>query len=150
MVAGALARHLDPKRRGSHAGAGRPACDVDLRALCAAAPARRFVGWREGRALPQRLSALEPHMPGLPGLVLGSQVITPEDLESGWGLTGGHIFHAETTLDQSWIARPLLGWARHRAPVPKLYLASAGTHPGGGLTGASGWLAAQAVIEDLK
>jgi phytoene dehydrogenase-like protein len=96
------------------------------------------------------LSALEPHMPGLPGLVLGSQVITPEDMESGWGLTGGHIFHAETTLDQSWIARPLLGWARHRAPVPKLYLASAGTHPGGGLTGASGWLAAQAVIEDLK
>ena len=76
--------------------------------------------------------------------------LTPEDLESSWGLSGGHIFHGEPALDQSWIARPLLGWAQYRTPIDGLYLASAGTHPGGGLTGLSGLLAAQTVAKDIK
>jgi phytoene dehydrogenase-like protein len=91
------------------------------------------------------MQVLEPHAPRLESLVLASEVITPEDLERDWGLSGGHIFHGEPSLDQSWIARPLLGWAHHRTPIDRLFLASAGTHPGGGLTGASGWLAAEAV-----
>ena len=66
------------------------------------------------------------------------EILTPEDLERDWGASGGHIFHGEPTLDQSWIARPLLGWSQYRTPVAGLYLASAGTHPGGGLTGLSG------------
>ncbi len=94
--------------------------------------------------------ALAPHAPGLESLVVARQVITPEDLESMWGTTGGQIFHGDQSLDQSWIARPLLGWARYATPVDGLYLAGAGAHPGGGLTGLPGWLAAQTVREDLR
>ena len=96
------------------------------------------------------LRVLEPHIRGLRDTVAACQVLTPEDLESSWGLSGGHIFHGEPALDQSWIARPLLGWAQYRTPIDGLYLASAGTHPGGGLTGLSGLLAAQTVAKDIK
>ena len=96
------------------------------------------------------MEALAPHAPGLDALVLSRQVITPDDLETVWGLTGGHIFHGEPSLDQSWVARPLLGWARYATPVDGLYLAGAGAHPGGGLTGLPGWLAAQTLREDLR
>ena len=96
------------------------------------------------------MDVLEPHAPALKSLIVGAEIITPEDLEQTWGLSGGHIFHGEPTLDQSWIARPFLGWARYRTPLDGLYLASAGTHPGGGLTGGSGWLAAQTVARDLR
>ena len=51
------------------------------------------------------------------------------------------FFTRESTLDQTWIARPFLGWGEYRTPITGLYLASAGTHPGGGLTGLPGWLA---------
>jgi len=91
------------------------------------------------------LDVLERHMPGLGDLVRDAEVVSPEDLEVGWGCVGGHIFHGEPTLDQSWIARPHLGWAQYRTPVDGLFLASAGTHPGGGLTGLSGLLAARTV-----
>lgn len=108
--------------------------------------------WDEQRgALYQSvLRVLEPHAPGLERLILGREILTPEDLERRWGLSGGHIFHGESTLDQSWAARPLLGWAQYRTPLSGLYLGSAGTHPGGGLTGLSGWLAGQAVARELR
>src|SRR4030095_12377955 len=93
---------------------------------------------------------LETQMPDVSRHIVGREVITPEDMEQHWGLPGGHIFHAESTLDQSWIARPMLGWAEYRTPITRLYLASAGTHPGGGLTGLPGWLSAQTVARDLK
>ncbi len=96
------------------------------------------------------MRVLEPHVRDLPSLVSTCQVLTPEDLEQTWGLSGGHIFHGEPALDQSWIARPLLGWAQYRTPIEGLYLAGAGTHPGGGLTGLSGLLAAKTVGRDLK
>ena len=81
---------------------------------------------------------------------MATEVLTPEDLEQRWGLPGGHIFHGESTLDQSWAARPLLGWANYRTPIEGLYLASAGTHPGGGLTGLPGLLASQTVSAVLR
>jgi phytoene dehydrogenase-like protein len=96
------------------------------------------------------LATLDFHTPKIASLVVASEVITPEDMERDWGFSGGHIFHGETTLDQSWLARPQLGWARYRTPLPGLYLASAGSHPGGGLTGTNGLLAARAVIEDMR
>lgn len=89
------------------------------------------------------MSTIDPYMPGLSRLVIARQVLLPEDLERNWGFRGGHIFHGEPTLDQSWIARPQLGWSQYRTPVDGLFLASAGTHPGGGLTGLSGLLAAK-------
>ena len=65
-------------------------------------------------------------------------------------MTGGHIFHGECTLDQWWMARPLLGWSQYTSPIDRLFLCSAGTHPGGGITGASGYFAARVIARDLK
>lgn len=103
------------------------------------------------RALCTRVvDILDRHLPGLAGRVLAHQVIGPQDLERGWGLSGGHIFHGEHALDQLYLSRPLLGWARHRTPIPRLYLAGAGTHPGGGITGACARNAARVVLRDLR
>ena len=65
----------------------------------------------------------------------GVHVITPLDLESTYGFTGGHIFHGEIALDQIFTMRPVLDWARYQTPVRGLFLCSNGTHPGNGLTG---------------
>ncbi len=70
--------------------------------------------------------------------ILARQVVTPRDLESVNGLTGGHIFHGELSLDQLFTMRPLVGWARYRTPIERLYLCGAGTHPGYGVSGLSG------------
>jgi len=96
------------------------------------------------------LGVIDEHVPGLGNLVTGREVLTPEDLEQRWELSGGHIFHGEHALDQSWLARPLLGWAHYGTPISGLYLASAGVHPGGGLTGLPGLLAARRVARDLR
>ena len=92
------------------------------------------------------LNVLERYAPGLRSQVVAAQVLTPLDLERDYRLAGGHIFHGELALDQLFTMRPLLGHARYRTPVSGLYLCGAGTHPGGFLTGASGRLAANAVI----
>lgn len=96
------------------------------------------------------LKTLEEYAPGVSRLVLERQVLTPLDLEQTYGLTGGHPFHGEHSLDQLFATRPLLGWARYRATIPGLYLCSAGTHPGGGVTGGPGANAAREVIKDLR
>ncbi|HSD29118.1 MAG TPA: NAD(P)/FAD-dependent oxidoreductase [Vicinamibacteria bacterium] len=95
------------------------------------------------------LTTLEEYAPGLRGLVLARQVVTPRDLEETYGITGGHPSHGEPSLDQLFLARPLLGFARYRTPVRGLYLCSAGTHPGGGVTGAPGANGARAILRDL-
>ena len=94
------------------------------------------------------LETLAEYAPELPSLVLAAQTITPADLEGTYGFTGGHIHHGELALDQLYVMRPLLGWARHRTPIAGLYLCGAGTHPGGGLSGANGANAARVVIRD--
>ncbi len=96
------------------------------------------------------MDVLRPHAPDLESLVVEREVLTPEDLETRWGLSGGHIFHGEGALDQWWVSRPLLGWADHSSPVDGLFLASAGTHGGGGLTGQAGLNAARAISVRLK
>ena len=96
------------------------------------------------------IRTLSDYFPDLAGLILAREVLTPLDLEQQFGLTGGHIFHGEHALDQLYAMRPVLGWAQHRTPVPGLYLCSAGTHPGGGLTGAPGAHAARVVAKDAK
>jgi phytoene dehydrogenase-like protein len=96
------------------------------------------------------LRMLEEFVPGLSSLVLARQVLTPVDLERIYGLTGGHPFHGEPSLDQLFVARPLLGWSRYRTPVRGLYLCSAATHPGGGVTGLPGANAAREVLKDLR
>ncbi len=90
------------------------------------------------------------HAPGLEKAVVGRQVLTPVDLEETYGLTGGHAFHGETTLDQVFTMRPLLDWAQYRTPVRGLYLCGSGTHPGGGVTGAPGANAAREIASELR
>lgn len=85
--------------------------------------------------------------PGFEHSILARQVITPLDLENTYGLTGGQIFHGELALDQLFIARPVLGWARYRTPIRQLFLCGNGTHPGTGLDGLAGMLAAKAIIK---
>jgi phytoene dehydrogenase-like protein len=93
---------------------------------------------------------LAEYAPGLPELVEGMQVITPEDLETEYGFTGGHVFHGELALDQLFTMRPVLDWARYKTPVRGLFLCGNGTHPGNGLTGASGANAAKEIIHELR
>jgi len=96
------------------------------------------------------VNTLATYAPNLPDLLLHRQVITPQDLEETYGLTGGHIFHGELALDQLFTMRPVLGWARYRTPIKGLYLCGSGTHPGLGLTGASGRNAARQILKDLR
>jgi len=96
------------------------------------------------------VQTLAQYAPNLPELIESHQIITPQDLEDTYGLTGGHIFHGELALDQFFTMRPLLDWARYRTPIRNLYLCGSGTHPGAGLTGGSGANAAREILKDLK
>src|SRR5256886_8009733 len=89
---------------------------------------------------------LAQYAPNLPELILSHQIITPQDLEDIYGLTGGHIFHGELALDQFFTMRPLLDWARYRTPIQNLYLCGSGTHPGAGLTGGFGANASRGIL----
>jgi phytoene dehydrogenase-like protein len=93
---------------------------------------------------------LANYAPDLPGLIEAMQVITPQDLETSYGFTGGHIFHGELALDQLFTMRPVLDWARYKTPIRNLFLCGSGTHPGNGLTGASGANAAREIIHALR
>ena len=108
--------------------------------------------WSDARDVlwERAMGVLEQWAPGMSSLVVARQIITPEDIELGWGNPGGHVYHGETTLDQFWAARPLLGWAQYRTPVAGLFAGSAATHPGGGLTGLPGWHVTRAVLRYLR
>jgi phytoene dehydrogenase-like protein len=90
------------------------------------------------------------YAPNFKDAVLGRKILSPLDLEREYGLTGGDIFHGALTLDQIWSARPVLGHADYRAPVARLYLCGAGTHPGGGVSGLPGHNAAREIVRDLR
>lgn len=96
------------------------------------------------------LRVLESVAPGISDRVVARQVLSPLDLERDHGLSGGHPMHLEPSLDQWFAWRPLLGAAGYRLPVPGLYLCGAGAHPGGGVTGLPGRLAARAVLADAS
>ena len=91
---------------------------------------------------------LEERIPGFRKIVLGREVLTPADLERRFGLTGGHIYHGEMTLNQQFVLRPVPGWSRYRTPIAGLYLCGSGAHPGGGITGAPGYNAAREILRD--
>jgi len=93
-------------------------------------------------------TALERAHPEFEDRVLYRQVVTPRDLERRDGLTQGALSQGELTLDQILFMRPVPGWARHRMPIAGLYLGGSGTHPGPGIAGGAGWLAARAVLDD--
>ena len=84
--------------------------------------------------------------PNVPGAVIARRVITPPDLEAQFGITEGNIFHGDISLEQMFFMRPLPEWSQYQTPVRGLYLCGAGTHPGGGVTGAPGYNAAHAIL----
>jgi phytoene dehydrogenase-like protein len=91
------------------------------------------------------IELLGRHDAGLPGSVVGRQVLVPVDLERRYGLHGGHLHHGEHSLDQL-LVRPAPECVRYRTPLPGLWLCGSGSHPGGGLTCAPGELAARAML----
>ncbi|MEO7758238.1 MAG: NAD(P)/FAD-dependent oxidoreductase [Dokdonella sp.] len=96
------------------------------------------------------VATVDAYAPGFKASVLGRQIKSPLDLERDFGLLGGDIFHGALSLNQLFSARPMLGQANYRGALPGLYLCGAGTHPGGGVTGAPGHNAARAIIADLR
>jgi phytoene dehydrogenase-like protein len=96
------------------------------------------------------VNELSDYAPNLKELIVARQIITPLDLEETYGLSGGHIYHGEQSLDQFFTFRPIIGWAQYRTPIKGLYLCGAGTHPGGGVTGGPGANAAREIIKDFK
>jgi len=90
------------------------------------------------------------YAPNVPNAIVARQVLTPLDLERTYGLTEGNIFHGDLRLEQLFFMRPVPGWAQYRTPIDGLYLCGAGTHPGGGVTGAPGRNAAHQVLRDWK
>ena len=96
------------------------------------------------------VEVLESVAPGIGKLVTHRQVLSPVDLEVRYGLTGGHPLHAEAALDQWFLWRPLLGHARYRIALERLYLCGSGAHPGGGITGGPGQNAAREILADWR
>jgi phytoene dehydrogenase-like protein len=106
--------------------------------------------WNENRGLlaDRVMKKIAEFAPNVPDAILARQVITPLDLERTYGLTEGNIFHGDLNLEQLFFMRPVSGWAQYRTPIEGLYLCGAGTHPGGGVTGAPGHNAAKQVMRD--
>ena len=92
------------------------------------------------------LTAIERVVPGFGERIRHQTVLTPVDIEQRFGLREGAVSQGEMMLDQILFMRPVAGYSRYATPMPGLYLCGACTHPGGGVTGMSGWLAAQAVL----
>ncbi len=96
------------------------------------------------------IDTVTAHAPNFRGSVIARQVLSPADLEREFGLIGGDIFHGALDAGQLFSARPVLGHADYRAPVAGLYMCGAGTHPGGGVTGAPGHNAAREILADFR
>jgi phytoene dehydrogenase-like protein len=92
------------------------------------------------------LSTLSRYAPDVEQHVVGCEVLTPADIEQRYGLTGGQIHHGEHALDQLLHLRPTPECSRYATPIEGLYLGGSGSHPGGGISGAPGRLAARAVL----
>jgi phytoene dehydrogenase-like protein len=114
------------------------------------APFRRAGGWdaaaRESLG-DLVVNTLAERAPSLPSAIVHRQVLTPPDLAERFGVTEGSLHHGEMGLDQILFMRPVPGWGHHRTPVDQLFLGGAGTHPGGGIAGGAGRLAAREMLK---
>lgn len=96
------------------------------------------------------VNTLAEFAPNIKDLILHRQVLSPWDMEQMIGLSEGNIFHGELTLDQLFFLRPTPGWANYRTPLRNYYQCGSGTHPGGGITGGPGRLAALEILKEWK
>jgi phytoene dehydrogenase-like protein len=96
------------------------------------------------------IDVIAEHAPNIREIILHKQVLTPLDIEETFGLTEGNIFQGELTLEQLFFNRPVPGWARYRTPIRDLWLCGSATHPGGGIMGAPGKIAAMQVLKSWR
>jgi phytoene dehydrogenase-like protein len=96
------------------------------------------------------IETLAEYAPNIKNIILNKQVLTPLDLEREFGLSEGNIFQGELSLEQLFFLRPVPGWAQFRTPIKNLYMCGSATHPGGGVMGAPGRLAALEILKDAK
>jgi phytoene dehydrogenase-like protein len=102
----------------------------------------------EGKAADTIIDTVETYAPGFRASILGQMILSPKGLERKFGLVGGDIMHGAMSLDQLWAARPMLGHGAYKGPLKGLYMCGAGTHPGGGVTGAPGHNCAAEVLAE--
>jgi phytoene dehydrogenase-like protein len=96
------------------------------------------------------LRTIERYAPDIVQRIVVCELLTPADIEKEFHITGGHWHHAELTLDQFLFVRPMAGGARYGMPIDGLYLCGAGSHPGGGVSGAAGRNAARTIIKEKQ
>src|SRR5438874_11519234 len=96
------------------------------------------------------IDTIAEYAPNIKSIIRGRQIVTPLDLEREFGLTEGNIFQGELSLEQLFFLRPVPGWAQYRTPVKNLYMCGSATHPGGGIMGAPGRLAAMQILSDWQ
>ncbi len=96
------------------------------------------------------IATVDRHARNFSASVIARQVLSPLDLEKRFGLPDGDIFHGQLGLGQLFSARPVLGYANYRSPLPGLYFCGSGSHPGGGVTGVPGHNAARRIIADFR
>ncbi len=120
-----------------------------LSAIVQFAPHAPKAGLEAARAemLETTLAVLEANVPGVRARVAHAELLMPQDIEARFGMVGGNWHHGELAVEQMLFLRPLREAAQYETPLPGLYLAGAGSHPGGGITGAAGWNAAGRVLE---
>jgi phytoene dehydrogenase-like protein len=92
------------------------------------------------------VKTLARYAPNIESLIVGRQVLTPADIERITGLSEGNIFQGELALQQLFFLRPVPEWAKYRTPIRGFWQCGAGTHPGGGIMGASGRIAAMEIL----
>jgi phytoene dehydrogenase-like protein len=126
-----------------------PAGGCVLSANVQYAPYALKEGWEAGRPkfLAAIMARLEGHAPGIGKLVRHAELLTPADIEARYRMPGGHWHHGELQADQMLFSRPVSGWSGYDTPIEGLFLAGAGSHPGGGISGAPGMNAAKRVME---
>ncbi len=130
-----------------------PAGKHVLSAVIQYAPYNLKSGWNDASKqalLDVVMQTIDRYAPGIADRVIAAELLTPADIEHEFHMTGGHWHHGELTLDQFLFVRPVAGAAQYRMPIDGLYLCSAGTHPGGGVSGAPGRNAAHAIIREKK
>ncbi len=94
------------------------------------------------------INTIAEYAPNIKNIIVGRQVLTPLDLEREFGLTEGNIFQGELSLEQLFFLRPVPGWAQYRTPIKSLWMCGSATHPGGGIMGAPGLLAAMEILKE--
>ena len=109
-------------------------------------------GWDKSKEFLKKelISKLDMLSPGISKSIVNSELLTPPDIEKDYDVPGGHWHHSELQIDRMFSLRPIFGFSDYTTPISGLYMCGAGTHPGGGISGASGLNAAKKLISDFK